>query len=107
MNVFRDSLENTLRDLRASESGPYAPPNVSKASSNSGLATSNLPWRMAAAAVRYSQRTLSLGGPSAIIRGPSTRMSPVIGIFGAGVAQPVKSNNAPRENKVATETQRR
>src|SRR5215471_10782843 len=47
---------------------------------------------MAAAAVRYSQSSLSFGGPSAIIRGPSIKRSPVSGILGCEVAQPARNS---------------
>src|SRR5580704_7302718 len=64
------------------------PSSVSSASSSIFLASASSSRRMAPAATRYSHSTLSLAGPSAIARGPSTMMSPVSWISFTFVTQP-------------------
>src|SRR5262249_51199151 len=81
------------------------PCRVVKASSRFCLATSNLACRIAAAARRYSHRTLSRGGPCAMALGASTLMSPVslTVSLGAVLAQPRRaSDTATSGNQLMT-----
>src|SRR4051794_1739683 len=73
------------------------PPKLSRASSSNGLAWSGWPERIAAAAVRDSQSTLSRGGPLLMAFGPSTMILPVKarGGFRFVVAHPVTKRSNP------------